>query len=112
VEVILNVVPGRSAVRSIAWLDGSGGCSLDRKVTRITGGNVNARSVIESVELILAVVTLRELKITGVAWMKRLVAPNAGAPEPTAAAMRASASKQRIRQDGHWDTDQNGDDPT
>src|SRR4051812_46198447 len=69
----------RSAVRSIAWLDGSRGCSLDGHIARITGRDVKARSIVEGVKLVIAVVALRKVKRATVARMQCVVASAAGA---------------------------------
>jgi hypothetical protein len=68
-----------TAVRSIAWLDGSRGCRLDCDITRIIGRDIETRSIVEGVKLIFAIVALREVERTTVAGMYGLIAGSARA---------------------------------
>ena len=103
--------PRLPVVRCSAWLDGSRGWSLDCNITRITGRNVNTRSIVEGVKLIFAVVTLRKVKRTAVAWVSCLIAGTPGPAQPTSPTVIAVTSKHGVEKYRHRDANHHGEYP-
>ena len=62
---------------------------------------MDERAIVESVELMPAVVALRKKEIARIAVINRGVANNTHSPAPAAPAMMASAAQQRLGQDEH-----------
>src|SRR5436190_8037883 len=101
----------RSAVRSIAWLDGSRGCSLLCDITRIIGRDIKTRSIVEGMKLIFAVIALRKVEGARIAGMQRSISWTARTAQSTATTAVAATTEYRIEKYRQRDAYQHAEDP-